>query len=366
MSTEPEILYRTPDRRVILEKFERVKVEAAKDGLTPVITRKGADYCLYLIGRPEAKRAKPGLHVALLLLTVLSTTLAGAVFAYGYFFTETITDFWTVVVKVFLSPTHLANGFLYYALPLMSILVVHEAAHFIVARRSGMDPSLPFFIPVPPPIGFTGTFGAVISVNEPMPSRRALMRVGAAGPLAGFVVALAVVFLGLSLSSSQPGAIAPLATTEGGSSGSSVGINSPLVYDLVGAVLGVSLDAAIHPVALAGWVGLLVTSIQLLPAGQLDGGHVFRALFGEQVKYFSYAVVAVLATLGLMALTGTVVAGVAGFEGWLILAGIIAITGFAHPPPLDDVTELTPLDTMIGVVSLAVLVLTFIPQPIVA
>jgi membrane-associated protease RseP (regulator of RpoE activity) len=345
---------------VILETFEKVKPEAAKDGLVPVITKRGAGYCLYLIEKPEAKRAKPSLNLALLIVTTLSTTLAGAVFAYGYFFTVPI-DF----IPLFTDPGHLLNGFLYYALPLMTILVVHEAAHFVVAKRSGMNPSLPFFIPIPPPIGFTGTFGAVISVNEPMPSKRALVRVGSSGPLAGFIASVIVVFIGLSLSTSQPGAIAPLAT-DASSTGTQVGINSPLIYDVLGLLLGVSLAQAVHPVALAGWVGLLVTSIQLLPAGQLDGGHVFRALFGENVKYFAYAVVAVLGILGLTALTGTDIAGVRGFEGWLILAAIVLFTGLAHPPPLDDVTPLTTADKILGIACLVVLVLTFMPQPIVA
>lgn len=236
---------------------------------------------------------------------------------------------------------------------LLGILLAHELGHYLVARREGVAVSYPFFIPMP--IFLLGTMGAFISIKEPVPNRRALLAIAAAGPLAGLVVAVPVLILGLALSEvrniDQVRAVLPDVGffTEG---------NSLLYAGLKILVFGRFLpsggdDVYMHPVALAGWAGLLVTGLNLLPAGQLDGGHIFFALFGPRAATIMSMVVAV----GLLAL---------GFlwSGWFLWAVLIAVLGQARSPLLNEVTPLRGPWRALAVLGLVVFALVFTPVPI--
>lgn len=242
-----------------------------------------------------------------------------------------------------------------YSVGLLSILLAHELGHYIVARRAGVAVSYPFFIPLPPQLGILGTMGAFISIKEPVPNRRVLLAIAIAGPLAGLVMTIPVLLLGLSMSevhnlaamrASLPDQIY---FTEG---------NSLLYAAAKLLVFGRFLpaggeDVFLHPLAMAGWAGLLVTGLNLIPAGQLDGGHIFFALFGPRYAQIANMVIAVL-LLGMGFL----------WSGWFLWAVLVAVLGRTHTPLRNEVTPLTGGWRTLAIVGLIVFVLVFIPIPI--
>ena len=176
-------------------------------------------------------------------------------------------------------------GALFFAIPLMTILGVHELSHYLAAKRHGVDASLPYFIPSIPPFG---TFGAFISMRDPMPNRKALVEIGIAGPLGGLAVTIPVALLGLYLTANGHALPGPV-----GEAGHDRDHIQPL-YQLLTFFVPMPDNMVLHPTAFAAWVGFLVTAINLLPVGQLDGGHVARGLFGEKAVYLGYATFAFL------------------------------------------------------------------------
>lgn len=288
---------------------------------------------------PSVGGGRLALASVLLALTLASCTAAGAIFAYGYYGNEPAT--WLAPLS---SVVYLSLGFALYGLPLVAILAMHEVGHYAVMRRAGLSPSLPYFLPVPPPLSFTGTFGAVISLRERMPDRSTSLRVAASGPLVGVVVAAVVLVVGLALSGPAPAATEEL--HHGG-----VTIQTPLLYDWLASAMGVSEDANVHPLAIAGWLGLFLTSVQLLPGGQLDGGHLARALLGRAATWVGWATVAALLVMSYW------------FAGWAILAGIVWLTGLRRPVAAEP-GPLRPLDIAIGVACLVVFAVTFVPVPL--
>jgi len=226
----------------------------------------------------------------------------------------------------------------------MSILFVHEMGHYYISKKHGIATSLPFFIPIPPvlPDFNIGTFGALISSRDPMPNKKALFDVGIAGPLAGFLVALPITIIGIAISKTVP--------VDTGVTGQPV-LGSSILFMSIsnlihGAPQGFGLDLSLT--AFAGWVGLLITSVNLLPAGQLDGGHIFRAVLGEKQKYAGWIAVFIMV-----------------FTGWFFFAIIIILMmGMVHPPPLNDATKLDTKRKILFFVILAILILCYIPYPI--
>ena len=270
------------------------------------------------------------LHLLLFVLTLLTTTVAGAL---------------QNGVDLLTHPWQIASG-LPFAITLMTILLVHEMGHYLMSRHHGVRASLPFFLPAPPFPFIIGTFGAFIRMESPPPDRRSLFDVGAAGPLAGLALAIPAVIIGLHLSTVSP---------EQGSGGISLG-SSLLLTFLSQITLGLRPDEAnivLHPIGFAGWVGLLVTMMNLLPVGQLDGGHVVYALFGQRHLWISRLAVVAILSLGLLRL----------WDGWLIWGLLLLFMGAHHPPPLDPHTPLDLKRQMVAWLTLATLALTFIPVP---
>ncbi|NTU79388.1 MAG: site-2 protease family protein [Chloroflexales bacterium] len=286
---------------------------------------------------PAAKPSRLWLALLLFALTVVSTVVVGG------------QDLDWQTGESFFS---LGSG-LAFSASLLGILLAHELGHYIAARREGVAVSYPFFIPMP--IFLLGTMGAFISIKEPVPNRRALLMIAAAGPLAGLLVAVPVLILGLALSPVhnmlEVRAAMPATGffTEG---------NSLLYAGLKILVFGRFLpsggdDVYMHPVALAGWAGLLVTGLNLLPAGQLDGGHIFFALFGPRAAQIMSMIVAVaLLALGFL------------WNGWFLWAVLVAILGQARSPLLNEVTPLRGPWRALAVVGLLVFALVFTPVPI--
>ncbi|MBN1480927.1 site-2 protease family protein [candidate division KSB1 bacterium] len=234
----------------------------------------------------------------------------------------------------------------WYSLPVIAILLAHEMGHYLMCRRYHIPATLPFFIPFPYLNPF-GTMGAMIQMRGLIPHRKALFDVGAAGPLAGLIVTIPVIYFGLQLSDIVP--------ASDGSEGMTIILGESLVYKLLSFLalgsIPVSYDVRLHDMAYAGWVGLFVTSLNLLPIGQLDGGHIFYSLYGR--KGFKFMPLFILALGGL-----TVI-----YYGWALLFVLLLLLGRKHPPPLDDTTPLDPGRKILGYIMFIIFVTCFSPTP---
>ncbi len=315
------------------QAYERLAQRFAPLGFTPLLRREdespARQVILALPGQLRRANQRLGVAGLLFALTLLSCLFAGAQMVEGL----------TAV------NTNLLDG-LPYAAALLGILGAHEMGHYLTGRRFGAATSLPYFLPMP--LGF-GTFGAVISMAAPPRNRRHLLLIAAAGPLAGLAVAIPVLLIGLSLSRVAPLPAAGPYMMEG---------NSLLYAALKFAVFGELLpaggrDVMIHPVAFAGWAGILVTGLNLLPAGQLDGGHIVYALLGERwAQRVLWGVLALLAVLAFF------------WQGWLLWLFLIFIFGRMRVAPLDDVTALTGGQRVLAVAMMAIFLLVFTPIPL--
>ena len=298
--------------------------------------------------------SKPLINLLLFIATIFSTLFAGALYGANEDI-RTLTDA--------LLPQNLIQGWPF-AVTLLIILTAHEFGHYFAARYHKVAVSLPFFLPLP--IGF-GTLGAFIRMREPIPDQRKLFDIGVAGPLAGLILAVPLLFIGLSTSPMTVPEPVDGALLEG---------NSILYYTAKIAVFGKPLpnaitgeDVLMNRVTFAAWIGLLVTALNLLPVGQLDGGHTVFALFGRRARFINMATIglmAVLAVLGLPQLQSTypVLLDI-GFNGWFLWLGlIIFVIGPFHPPALDDVTRLDSRRRMLGYFVILVFILTFVPVPL--
>lgn len=327
------------DKETLEEKFNDLHNSLKEKGYIPILRSEKGEYLIYITRKLESREKPVWINVALLIATFFTTILTGSLISMGHlslFDVQNLEDVFRI--------ENLINGTLLFAIPLMSILFVHEMGHYFISRKHNVSTSLPYFLPVPPILpGFNiGTFGALISSREPIPNKRALFDVGFAGPLAGFLVALPVTAIGIATASVTeiPKEVPP---------GTIVYSSSLLIELLSKAILNLPEGFTINmnPLLFAGWVGLLVTSINLLPAGQLDGGHIFRAVLGEKQKYVGWAAVFI------MILTG-----------WIFFALIIIfLMGVWHPPPLNDDTEIDKKRKLLFIVAVIILLLCYIPYP---
>ncbi|MBN1120758.1 MAG: site-2 protease family protein [Anaerolineae bacterium] len=264
----------------------------------------------------------------------------------------------------------LLNG-LWYMLALLGILGAHEMGHYLMARRHKVNTTMPFFIPLP--IHILGTLGAVIAMREPAPNRRVQFDIGIAGPLAGLIVAVPVMLVGLGLSQIATADEILADVPEEVQIGIIHEGNSLAYLGLKYAVFGEILpngdrDVWVHPVAFAAWAGFLVTALNLFPIGQLDGGHVMYGLFGEKAAVARWPIIGVLtisAVAGTLADLGIVDLGI-GWSGWWLLILMMIFLFKRHAPVLDEITELDPRRKALGVLMLVVFVLIFTPRPLVA
>lgn len=233
-----------------------------------------------------------------------------------------------------------------YAVSIMAILLTHELGHFVMCRRNGIPASFPFFLPFPASI--FGTLGAVIVMRGRAPNRKALFDVGIAGPLAGLAIAIPVTFIGL-----RESAIVPV--DEVGSDALRLG-NSLLFSFLTDISVGEIAEGhelVLGPMAYAGWAGLFVTALNLLPVGQLDGGHIVYAILGER-SHMVYR----------GALAGVVlITVITRFPGWLVIGLLAFLLARRHPLPMDEVTPLDTTRRALGMAAMLLFILAFIPVP---
>ena len=310
-----------PDLR---ERFLELRRRLSPLGLLPLLRARAGQPVLLLIPRPAPGRWAWQTN-ALLLLATMATT-----FYSGFLQTREIT------AAGF--PGSAVAGGIAFSASVLFILGAHEMGHKVVAIRRGIDASLPFFLPMVPPVG---TMGAVIMTRTPAPNRDSLMDLGASGPIAGFLAAIPVLLYGISQSFIvNPGRLRDV-----------VNIPDPLLIRwLIEVVLRPPGDTMVlgHPVLFAGWIGLVVTSVNLLPAGMLDGGHAVRAAFGARVH------------TGL-SFVGAALAVVMGFYPMAIL--IVLLMRRGHVGPLDDLSPLSRSRRAIGVALVAIFVLSAVVLP---
>jgi membrane-associated protease RseP (regulator of RpoE activity) len=291
--------------------------------------------------RPRKFRDRIWLHVFLFVATVVTTTLAG-----GGHYASFITDFGTH--RLNLSDGELLLGGLWYSATILAILGCHELGHYFACRYYDVDASLPYFLPLPFPL--TGTLGAVIRIREPIPSKRMLFDIGIAGPIAGFLVAVPALFIGLWLSR-----VAVFPTDMDGLS-----LGEPLLFKLgawlVWGTIPNDYTLNLHPMAFAAWFGMLATALNLFPIGQLDGGHISYAVLGRRSSQVTIAMV------------GTAVALTFVSMSWLVwtIVTIVMLYKFGrhHPPTFDENVPLDWSRRLLAVFAVIMFALCFTPAPI--
>ena len=273
----------------------------------------------------------PRVHWILFLLTVFTTLLAGAIMEGA---------------QILDNPLDLIKG-MPFSFTLMFILGTHEFGHYYYAQKHKVDASLPFFIPAPPFLFLIGTFGAFIKIKSPIYRKDALLQIGAAGPIAGFIIAVPALILGLFLSDIVEKSDIQGALILGDS------ILMKILTWVTHPDLMESQDIMLHPIAFAGWIGLLVTMLNLLPIGQLDGGHVAYAMLGEKQKLIGQAAFILLVPLSFLSIN------------WLVwgLLLLLLMRTVKHPPIQDIHIPLSESDKRIGYICLLIFILCFIPAP---
>jgi membrane-associated protease RseP (regulator of RpoE activity) len=333
--------------------------------ITPLFRIENGQHAIILIpGIPNPRPAKVWVNIVLLILTFFSVLFTGALFSYEGAslpanFNETL--------------EFIVSG-LPFTISLLAILLAHEFGHYLAGRFHKTNVTLPYFIPFP--LSYFGTMGAFIQLKEPPKNRRIMLDIGLAGPLAGLIVAIPVLILGLSLSTVE---ILPFQLQNGqifeGNSLLYLFLKflvhgeflpqpfnyydaNPILYWIKYFFTGMPLprggmDVTLHPIAWAGWAGLLVTAINLIPAGQLDGGHVIYTLLGKRAARLIPFVLVGLMILGFV------------WYGWWIWAVLILILGRYYAEPLDQITQLDKRRKLLAILGIIIFILVFTPVPLV-
>ena len=273
----------------------------------------------------------PRIHWVLFLLTLFTTILAGAMMEGA---------------RIFDDPLEIMKG-IPFSLTLMLILGTHEFGHYYYAQKHKVDATLPYFIPAPPFLFLIGTFGAFIKIKSPIYRKDALLQIGAAGPIAGFIIAVPALIIGLLLSE-----VVEKVDIQGALMlGDSI-LMKVLTWITYPGLLETQ-DIMLHPIAFAGWIGLLVTMLNLLPIGQLDGGHVAYAMFGNKQNLVAKIALISLVPLSFLSLN------------WLVwgLLILLLMRSTKHPPIQDIHAPLSEINKWIGYACLVIFILCFIPAP---
>jgi len=347
--------------------YEQVAEAFQPLNFTPLFrNEKDQHVILAMPGVVQVRKSNPIVNLMLFVLTLLSMLLTGALYDYQGPLPESLEQYLRL----------LPSGWPF-AVSLLGILLAHEFGHYIAARRNGTAVTLPYFLPLPAPLSPFGTLGAFIQLKSPPKNRRILLDIAISGPLAGLAVALPVLVIGLLGSTVQPiPAVVPPETgisLEGNSifylsikylifgqllpAPASFEGQAPLVYWMKYLLTGLpvplgGVDVFLNQVAWAGWAGLLVTGLNLIPAGQLDGGHALYVLIGRAVNRLLPFIIAALVLLGLV------------WQGWFIWAFLIFFLGRTHAEPLDQITELDSTRRLLAVLSLLLFILVFTPIPL--
>ena len=351
------------------EAYEQLASALRPYEVTPLFrTEEERHVVILLKGLNHSAPSNPWINLVLFILTLFSVLFAGALYGYeGPVTGDMLADIMSILAN-------LSNG-LPFAASMLGILLAHEFGHYLAARYHKTDVTLPYFIPFP--FSPFGTMGAAIRLKEPPKNKRVLLDIGVAGPLAGLVVAIPVLLIGLSTSEIHqlPEIFPPGQAFEGNSilylaikylvSGkwlpepASFGGLNPLVYWARYFFTGLpmpkgGIDVTLNSVAWAGWAGLLVTALNLIPAGQLDGGHLIYVLLGRKARRLMPFILGALLLLGLV------------WSGWWLWVFLIFILGRTSAEPLDQITTLDPRRRSIALLGLIIFILVFTPVPLAA
>lgn len=288
---------------------------------------------------------KRWVNFVLFILTIFSTFFVGYLWSinylYGSSYAQDIPDLSNLS---FLRQPGLIRLSLVYSVSLLLILLSHELGHYLTCRHYGLQATLPYFIPAPTIIG---TLGAFIKIKSPLARKKELFDVGANGPIVGFLFSVPFLFFGLQLSK-----LVPALPRE-----NSILFGEPLILKifvrLIFGQVGQNQDLILHPLAVAGWVGLLVTSFNLFPVGQLDGGHILYAVFEKKSEKISLVVLLIMIGLGIFF-----------WAGWLLWAGLIYLLGWKHPRMVEETEEMDSRRKWVGFFVLIIFILSFIPAPV--
>jgi membrane-associated protease RseP (regulator of RpoE activity) len=342
--------------------YDQLAASVKPHGLTPLFRMEKGEQVIYLVNSPpQQKPSNPWVNVILFVITVFSVMLAGA--------TPDVPLPADPVGQILVLLRNIFTGWPF-ALAMLGILVAHEFGHYLVSRYHKTPATLPYFIPFP--FSPLGTMGAAILMKGIPKNKRILFDIGVAGPLAGMLIAIPVLFLGLSMSSLNFIEPSPNSFIEGNSliylfakyavfgkllpEPASFGGLPPFLYWLryfftgQPAPIG-GTDVFIHPVAFAGWAGLLVTALNLVPAGTLDGGHVVYSLFGEKARKAFPFLIAIMAVLGFF------------WNGWWLWAFLLFWLGRVNAETLDQITPLDSKRRLVAILVIILFVLVFTPVP---
>lgn len=299
------------------ESFQALAQELAKHGFIPFINPEGNYYKINIAKKPEKGESRIIFNIILFLATICTTLFAGYILGKG--------DIWQAIA---------------FSASLLGIIGAHETAHYLAARKHGVSATLPYFIPAPTIIG---TFGALINVKSPIPNRKALFDLGYSGPLAGFLVAIPIILIGLNLS------------TLGVNTDTSMLFLPPPIMELLTFLAAPTASEGqillLHPVAFAGWVGIIVTMLNLMPVAYLDGGHIVRSLFGQNFHK-------------IVSIGGVVITIILGWYIMALLMGVIFFFGKGHPGAQDNISSLDGNRKIIAVVILIIFILCLSPAPV--
>lgn len=299
------------------EKFLQLVEDLGKIGYLPFIDEFEGNYKINIAKKPDHGESKIHLNVVLFLVTIASTILAWVFFNNGSFL----------------------EG-IEFSIAIMAIIGTHETAHFLAARKHNVKATLPYFIPAPTLIG---TFGAVINVKSAIPNKNALFDLGVSGPIAGFIVTIPVLIIGFLISS-----VAPMQNVD------IQIIPSPLMYivtQFASPVIPEGYGIVFNPLLLAGWVGIIITMLNLMPVAFLDGGHVSRSLFGERIHVY-------------LSIAGIIITLLLGWIPMTILMAFILFMSKRHPGALDNVSKLSRNRKILSVVMVIIFILCLSPIPV--
>jgi len=352
-----------------VEAYDQLAFALQPYKLLPLFRNENEQHAIILVDAPpDTKPYNPWINLLFFALTLLSVLTAGAL----YNFDGPITENFLRDVSHLL---HLLSSGWPFAASMLGILLAHEFGHYIAARYHKTDVTLPYFIPFP--LSPLGTLGAFIRLKTPPKNKRILLDIGIAGPLAGLVVAIPVLFYGLATSDvhTLPLTMVPGQVFEGNSllylgikylvhgqwlpAPSGFGGLNPILYWVRYFFSGLPLpnggvDVMLNDIAWAGWAGLLVTALNLIPAGQLDGGHISYVLFGRRIRKFRPVILGFLLLLGIF------------WSGWWLWAAMILFLGKTHAEPLDQITPLDAGRKAVAVFGLIVFLFVFIPVPLIS
>ena len=320
--------YFSDDNPGLNESFDELRKILVPKGYIPFMSEENEKF-IVVRHRPAERYRSNKVNLVLFILTLASTIYVGAGFSLSFLKPGPLMDVYAV-----------EYGLVFFSAPLLLILGIHEIGHYIVAKRYQVKASFPVFITVPFSIG---TFGAFISLRDPIPNRKAMLEIGAAGPIFGFITAFPLLFVANYLQH----VFVPVSIPS-----TLLVVQFPIIYHVLGLLMPSKVP--IFPMELAVWVGIFATALNLLPVSQLDGGHVARGVLGRNSKYISYIFIAILFYFTL------------SYFGWIILVFLAIFMGLTHPPPLDDYAKLPVRDYVIAACVLAMFVLSFTITPIIS